>query len=218
MSDSHVTWWMDASCRWHQGIPPPEWWQAPDGRWHPPAPDDTTAETTLSPPVGGAHLAGGGRRTNLWDTYRGWPRWARLAGPVAAAILTIGVLGAAATEGFREGDPETTATEQATTSTEAETATTAPSVATPAATATTTASVPSTTALPSPDPTPTTIPVPAPAHPTTPDPTNNDIHPGAPCSPEGATALSGDGVPLTCATQKCHGAPYSQPRWRRTAC
>lgn len=223
MSDSHVNWWMDASCRWHQGLPPPEWWQAPDGRWHPPAPDDTTTEMTLSPPAGGAHLAGRGRRTNLWDTYRGWPRWARLGAPLAAFVLAIGVLGAAATEGLRGDDPETTATEES--PTEADATTTAPNVATPAATAaatvptTTTASIRNSAGPAQPDPAPTTVPaVPAPPPSSTPDPTNNDIHPGAACSPEGATAISGDGMPLTCTTQKCHGAPFSQPRWRRTAC
>jgi hypothetical protein len=220
MSDSHVNWWMDAGCRWHRGQPPPDWWQAGDGRWHPPAPDDTTAEIAISPPVGGAHLAGGGGRTNLWDTYRGWPRWARLAAPIAAFVLAIGVLGAAATEGLREDDPETAAMDEATP--ESDTTTTAPKVATPAPTATTTVattttdSMASTTAQPQPDPGPTTVPAPAP--PPTPAPTNNGIHPGAPCSPEGATALSGEGMPMTCTTQKCHGAPYSEPRWRRTAC
>ena len=222
MSDSHANWWMDASCRWHQGLPPPGWWQAHDGRWHPPALDDTTAEMGIDPPGGGAHLAAGGRATNLWETYRRWPRWARVAGPVAACILVIGVLGAAATEGLREGDPETTATERAAT-TERETTTTVSNVAPPPSTPTTagtptTGSMPDTTAPAEPEPTPTTVEDPAPAPPPTPDPTSNDIHPGAPCSPVGATAISGDGVPMTCTTEKCHGAPYSLPRWRRTAC
>jgi hypothetical protein len=217
-----VNWWMDASCRWHQGLPPPGWWQAHNGRWHPPA-DDTTAEMALGPPGGGAHLATGGRRTDLWGTYRRWPRWARLAVPVAASILIIGVLGAAATGGLREGDPNTTATEGA--DTDPESTTTVPNGEIPAPTATntvaapTSASVPGTTIPAGTEPAPTTIPgVPAPPPPTTPDPTNNDIHPGARCSPEGATALSADGVPMICTTQKCHGAPYRQPQWRRTAC
>jgi hypothetical protein len=222
MSDSHVNWWMDASCRWHQGLPPPGWRQASDGRWHPPAPDDTTEEAAIGPPEGGAHPAGGGR-TNLWDAYRGWPPWARAIGPVVAAVLAIGVLGAAATGGLRGGDPETTATEGATT-TNPETTTTGPDDVTPApaptvtAAAPTTASTPSTSAPAEPDAAPTTVPeAPAPAPPA-PDPTNNDINPGAPCSPEGATAVSAGGVPMTCTTQKCHGAPYRQPQWRRTAC
>ena len=97
MSGSHANWWMDASCRWHQGAPPPDWWQARDGRWHPPAPDDSTEELTISPPVAGARLTADGRRANPWAIYRGWPRWARLAGPVVAVILAVGVLAAAAT-------------------------------------------------------------------------------------------------------------------------
>jgi hypothetical protein len=44
------------------------------------------------------------------------------------------------------------------------------------------------------------------------------VHPGALCSPEGATALSDEGVPLTCTTQKCHGTPFNQPRWRAATC
>jgi hypothetical protein len=225
MSDSHVNWWMDASCRWHQGLPPPDWWQARAGRWHPPAPDDTTGEMTIGPPVGGAHLAGGGRWTNIVETYRGWPRWARLAGPVAASILVVGVLGAAATNGLPEGDGQTTATGQAATSTEPETTTTtvpnaatAPTATADAATAPT-ASVPNTTSPTQADAAPTSVAAsPAPPPPTSPSTTNNEIHQAAPCSPEGATALSDDGVPMTCTTLKCHGAPYSEPRWRRTAC
>ena len=34
------------------------------------------------------------------------------------------------------------------------------------------------------------------------------MHQGEPCSPEGATAVTSDGVPMTCTTQKCHGAPF----------
>jgi hypothetical protein len=220
MSDSQVDWWMDASCRWHQGRPPPGWWRAGNGRWHPPAPDATTEGMTTGQPVGGAHFGGGGRGPGLWEAYRGWPRWARLAAPIAAFVLAIGALGAVATEGLRGDDPDTTAADEATATSEPGASTTATDAAAPAAPTTrpttTTDSMPSTTAPPPPDPAPTTAPAPPP--PTNPEPTNSEIHPGAPCSPEGATALSGDGVPLTCTRQKCHGADFSQPRWRRTAC
>jgi hypothetical protein len=228
MSDSHGNWWMDAGARWHQGYPPPDWWQADDGRWHPPAFDDPTEETTIDPPAGGAHLARGGRRTNVLEAYRGWPRWAQLAGPVVGTILALGVLGAAATEGLREDDADTTigqitTTTEPGTSTSVDQATVAPAAPTTGAT-TTTASVSGTDASTQPELTPTTVASPpAPPPPTTPvpttsAPTNNDIHPGAPCSPEGSTAVSADGIPLTCTRQKCHGAPYSEPRWRRTTC
>ena len=60
--------------------------------------------------------------------------------------------------------------------------------------------------------------VPAARPPTTTVPSVNDIHPGAPCSPEGAVAVTGDGMSLVCTTQKCHGAPFGDPRWRRAEC
>jgi hypothetical protein len=221
MSDAHDNWWMDASCRWHQGAPPPGWWQAPNGRWHPPSHDDPTDELTTIAPVGGAHLAGGERRANLWQTYRSWPRWARLAAPIVAFLLVVGILGAAATESLREGGRETTATARATTTTQAEAPATLPKVVTPAPSAgvTTTPAVPRTTAPPEPAPTPTTVAdVPAPGPPTTTAPPPNDIHPGAPCSPEGTEAVTADGMSLVCTTQKCHGAPFADPRWRRAGC
>jgi hypothetical protein len=233
MSGAHANWWMDTSCRWHRGAPPPGWWQAGNGRWHPPSPDDTTDrhslelhDTTETPAAGpspeGAHFANPGQGANLWHIYRSWPRWARLAGPAVALILVVGLLGAAATEGFRDGARETTATSRATTTTQADTPVASPDVVTPAPSAgasTTTSSVPPTTAPPQPAPTPTTVAGdPAPVPPTTADPPTNDIHPGAPCSPEGATAVMGDGTSMLCTTQKCHGAPFSEPRWRRTNC
>ena len=220
---SDVNWWMDASCRWHQGLPPPGWWQAHDGRWHPPAPDDVTAEMTISPPVAGAHVARSGQRASLLETYRAWPRWARLAGPVAASFLVVGGLGAAAAADLGRNDPEVVATDDPTTTTAPGTAATPPNAAgaPPTATtvATTTAAVPSGTGTAQPDPTETTVAVdPAAGPPTTPGPTNNDVHQAAACSPEGATALSSDGTSLVCTTHKCHGAPFSEPRWRRADC
>ncbi len=224
MSDSHVNWWMDANSRWHQGRPPPDWRQGSNGRWYPPTSDDPTAEVTISPPLGGVHLAGDGRRRNRVETYRAWPRWARIAAPLSVAILALGAVGAAAAAGLREADPKTSADESAiTTEPEIsaiapETATAAPNYTTPVATTTTTAA-PATTAPAQPDPTPTTVaPVPTSPPPTSPSPSRGSVQPGALCSPEGATALSDDGVPMTCTTQKCHGAPFSQPRWRKATC
>jgi hypothetical protein len=214
---------MDAGCRWHQGTPPPGWWQAGDGRWRPPAPDDTTEELTIGPPVSRAHVPASGRGAKLWQSYRGWPRWARLTGPIAVSVLVIGVLGAAATVGFRRGDGETAATARATVTTQPGTsAPSSPDAATPAPTAgatTTTSLVPGSTTPPQSDPTATTVAAaPAPPPPTTTDPPTNSIHRGAPCSPEGATAFTGDGTSMVCTAQKCHGAPFSEPRWRRASC
>ena len=222
MSGAHANWWMDATCRWHKGAPPPGWRQAPNGRWLPPSPDDTTDELTTSPPVGGAHLAGRGRGADLWQVYRSWPRWARLTGPIVAFLLVVGVLGMATTGSRGEDAREPTATSRVTTATQAETPATSPKVVTPAPSAgvsTTTSSAPRTTAPPQPAPPPTTVAAaPASGPPTSADPPTNDIHPGAPCSPEGATAIMGDGTSMVCTTQKCHGAPFSQPRWRRATC
>jgi hypothetical protein len=222
MSGANANWWMDASCRWHPGAPPPGWRQARNGRWHPPSPDDTTDELTTNPPVGGAHLASGGRGPNLWQIYRSWPRWARRAGPTLALILVVGLLGAAATGSLWEGGGrETTATSRATTTTQAGSATSL-DAATPAPTAsatTTASSVTGSTTPPQRDPTPTTVAdIPAPPPPTTADQPTSTIHRGAPCSPEGATAFTSDGIPMVCTTQKCHGAPFSEPRWRPTSC
>lgn len=222
MRGASANWWMDAGCRWHQGAPPPGWRQAQNGRWHPPSPDDTTDELTTSPPVGGAHLASGGRGANLWQIYRSWPRWARVTGPIVASFLVVGALGAAATGGLREsGGRETTATARVTTTTQADTATSS-NAAPPGPTArstTTASSLPGSTTPPQPDPTPTTVAaIPEPPPPTTSDQPTSNIHRGASCSPEGATAFTGEGVSMVCTTQKCHGAPFSEPRWRPTSC
>jgi hypothetical protein len=224
MSGANANWWMDASCRWHQGAPPPGWWQAPNGRWHPPSHDDPTDELTADAPAGGAHLARSGRGANLWQTYRSWPLWARLAGPAVAFLLVVGVLGAAATGSLGDDGRETTATARATTTTPAETQpeapATVPKVVTPPSSAhgTTTSAVPRGMAPPEPAPTPTTDAQPPRPTTTAAPTTTNDIHPGAPCSPEGAEAVTGDGMSVVCSTQKCHGAPFADPRWRRASC
>jgi hypothetical protein len=215
---SDAKWWMDASSKWHQGLPPPGWYQAPDGRWRPPGSDNTTAEMAVASAAGGAHLPTGGRRAGLMQTYRRWPPWARLAAPIAIFVLTIGVLAAAAAGGLLGGDSETTATDVTTHTTTVASAGggAAQSTATPTDATTTTISVPSTTVLAQHEPAPTTTP--APSAPATTASTSSDLHLGGRCSPEGATAVSSDGIPMTCTIQKCHGAPFFEPRWRRTAC
>jgi hypothetical protein len=215
---SDAKWWMDAGSKWHQGLPPPGWWQAPDGRWHPPGSDDTTAEMAVTSADGGAHLAAGGWPAGLWQAYRGWPQWARLAAPIAIFVLTVGVLAAAATEGLLDDDQGTKPTDVAAPATTVASASsgTAQSTTTPSDAATTTVSVPTTTIPPQQEPAPTKAPAPPP--PATTATTDNGIHPGGRCSPEGATSVSSDGIPVTCTTQKCRGAPFSEPRWRRTAC
>jgi hypothetical protein len=215
MSDAR--WWMDAGSKWHQGLPPPGWWQAPDGRWHPPGSDDVTAEMAVTSAGSGAHLARAGRGAGLWQAYRRWPHWARLAAPIAILVLTVGVLAAAATGGLLEDDQGTGATDVAAPATTVASASsgTAQSTTTETDAATTTASEPTTTTPARHEPAPTTAPAPPPPTTTT---TDNGVHPGGRCSPEGATSVSSDGIPVTCTTQKCRGAPFSEPRWRRTAC
>ena len=225
MGGSHLDWWMDAKSRWHQGRPPPDWWQANDGRWHPPAPGDTTAEVTIGPSEGGTHLAGDGRRKTIVQTYRGWPKRARVAALVSATLLALGAVGVAATEGLREGDRNVAVADESTTTTGPEItvpssdASTAAATATTTVDSTTTTAVRTTTAPPLPDETSTTVaPDPGSPVPTTPPHPDSGVHPRAFCSPEGATGLSEDGVPMTCTTQKCRGTPYDQPRWRPTTC
>jgi hypothetical protein len=223
MDETRVNWWMDDTSRWHQGYPPTGWRQSEDGRWHPPGgDDDPTEEMWQDPETGPAHRARGtGSPANAG--WAGRPGWARLAVLASMAVLAVVVvIGAAALTDGGGGDDEDTATGDVTTTVAPSTsvATTPPQVSsssgsgTPAsdgsdppappttARATTTTNRPSTTA-------PAT---------TSPPPTDPGVHLSAACAPEGATAITQDGVPVTCTTQKCHGAPFDNPRWRRTAC
>jgi hypothetical protein len=225
VSDSQVSWWMDAHSRWHEGLPPPDWWQASDGRWHPPTWGDPTEEERIGPVSDGRHLAGGGRWQHVVDAYWSWPRWARIATPVSAMLLALGAIGLVAFLGLRERDGDLTATGESTTSRPEVTGPSSNAAAGgPAATTTTvstdtTSTAPTSTAPLQPGPTSTTIaPGTAPPPSTTPPQTNGGVQLRAFCSPEGATAVSNEGVPVTCTTQKCHGAPYDQPRWRQTTC
>jgi hypothetical protein len=224
VSDSHLDWWMDAQSQWHQGEPPPDWWQASDGRWHAPTWEDATEEASGAAPPGGRHLAGGGRWQHVVDAYWGWPRWARIATPVAAMFVVIAAIGLVAALGLRDGDDGRIATDESTTTPPESTAPSSDlAAAGPAGTTTTVSATTSTASTTTPqesEPTATTI---APPTPSTPPPTappepDRGVQPRAPCSPEGATAVSDEGVPLICTIQKCRGAPYDQPRWREATC
>jgi hypothetical protein len=126
--------------------------------------------------------------------------------PLSAAIIGLGAIGVMAGdpdesdgEQVAAEDDSTTTTERPTT-TERATTTSAPPTPPP------TARPPATTAAPTTSP-PATQPRPG-----------GNVTPGAFCSPAGATGTSADGVPMTCSTEKCHGTPHEQPRWRRTNC
>jgi hypothetical protein len=73
-------------------------------------------------------------------------------------------------------------------------------------------------------PTPTTTvgspPEPAPPPATSPPRSRppGSIRPGAPCETVGATAVTANGTPVTCATAGCEGDPFDEPRWRLTVC
>ena len=237
-------WWMDDDGQWHEGEPPAGWVQGEDGHYYPPppppqGPDDATrldepawdaAEPTqlndpepYGPEPAGAytpaHAAPAGRG-GIVGTYRSWPRWARIAAPLSAAIIGLGAIavmagdpdGSDGEQGPAEDDSTTTTERPATT--ERATTTTAP---------TPTTAPPTTTTTSRPTAPPTTRPPAARAAPTTsPHATQRrsggSMTPGALCSPAGATGTSPAGVPMTCSTEKCHGKPHEQPRWRRTTC
>jgi hypothetical protein len=224
MDETRVNWWMDDTSRWHRGFPPTGWWQSEDGRWHPPGEDDEpTEEMWQVPQEGAAHRARGTGSTIIAGVRE--RAWARLAVLASMAILAVVVVvGAAAITGRGGGDQDAATGDVSTTvapSTSVASAPTAlppgsassgsgtpasgdsdPSAPPTTARATTTTTRPSTTAPPT----------------TSPPPTTPSVRLSAACSPEGATAVSDDGIPVTCTTQKCHGAPFDSPRWRRTAC
>ena len=86
--------WMAHDGRWRTDPLPPGWWQHPDGRWFPPDADEV--ERTIA----AGYSAG---PTGPVATYRSWPRWARIAAPVSAAILGLAVLSAVAGEPDKGG-------------------------------------------------------------------------------------------------------------------
>jgi hypothetical protein len=218
-------WWMDDDGQWHEGEPRAGWVQGEDGHYYPrppppPGPDGATwlddpAWDAAEPiqlydpepydpePTGAytpAHAAPAGRG-GIVGTYRSWPRWARIAAPLSAAIIGLGAIGVMAADPDESDGEQVAAEDDSTTTTERPTTTTtAPPTAPP------TTRPPATTAAP------TTSP------PATQPRSGGSVTPGGFCSPAGATGTSADGVPMTCSTEKCHGKPHEQPRWRRTSC
>jgi hypothetical protein len=223
MDETRVNWWMDAGSHWHRGRPPSGFWQAEDGRWHPPGDDEPTVEMREGPPPEAAHLAGG-PRSSVVDGW-GWPRWARIAVLASVAVVAVVVVVAGAIAG-RGGDDDLAVTAESTTTVAP--GTSAASSAPTAEPSGPGSSIPGaagsdgtdTSASPTTERGPTTSAPPTSAAPTTtrPPPADPGVRQGVPCSPEGATAVSDGGVPMTCTTQKCHGAPYDSARWRRAAC
>ncbi len=226
MDERRVSWWMDAGSDWHRGFPPSGWWQAEDGRWHPPGDDEPTVEMREGPSAVAAHLAGGPRSPTVVGGW-GWPRWARIAVLASVALIAVGVVGTAAiTDGGGDDDQatvtaSTTTTDTPDTSAGSPTPTNTPpgsaSVASPPTSDDTAPPAPPTTAQATTTTTAVSQAPPTPA-PTNPLPSDPGVRQGESCSPEGATAVSPEGVPMTCTTQKCHGAPFDSARWRRSAC
>ncbi|HZA76907.1 MAG TPA: hypothetical protein VE623_11020 [Acidimicrobiales bacterium] len=223
-------WWMDDDGQWHEGEPPAGWVQGEDGHYYPPPPPPPASDdaTRLDEPAWDAaeptqpydpepydpeptraytpsHATPAGRR-GIVGTYLSWPRWARIAAPLSAAIIGLGAIGVMA------GDPDESDGEQVAAEDDSTTTTERP---------TTTERATTTTAPPTPPPTtrpPATTAAPTTSPPATQPRSGGSVTPGAFCSPAGATGTSADGVPMTCSTEKCHGTPHEQPRWRRTSC
>jgi len=227
MEETICDWWMDAESNWHRGRPQAGWWQADDRRWHAPDDyddDDPTGEIEGGPLAGAAHFGGRSASPDP-DPGWGWPRWARRAVLASLAIVAVGVVGAAAMidGGPDQNQPGTTTTTavagapvhpgsgpQVTQTTSTVAAGSGSDVVDPSAPRSTEqASDTVSTSVPS----PTSAPPPR-----SPPPSSAGIRPGAICSPEGATAVTAAGAPMTCTVEKCHGAPFDVPRWRRATC
>jgi hypothetical protein len=227
---SYPPWWMDDGGEWHEGEPPGGWVQDEDGHYYPappppPGPDDATrldepawhaaGPTQLYDPepydpeptrdFTPSHATPAGRR-GIVGTYRSWPRWVRIAAPLFAAIIGLGAVGVMA------GDPDESDGEQVAAEDDS-TTTTGRSTTTERATTTTARHTPLPTTRP-----PATTAAATTSPPATQPRSGASVTPGAFCSPAGATGTSADGVPMTCSTEKCHGRPHEQPRWRRTSC
>ena len=185
---------------------------------------DPTQEIGERPFPGAAHLAGGPRSAATEDGW-GWPPWARIAVLAAMVVIATLVVGLAALTDDPDDSGEAVTGTSTTLPLDVTTAPTTAGSDGPRATSAAPgtegrddgASAPS-TSRPAPSATTASPQTPSAPATTTPPPSAGGIRPGAGCSPEGATALSQDGVPMTCTTHKCHGAPFETPRWRRTAC
>lgn len=215
MTDTGSGWWTSGGDgRWYHGDPPAGWVQASDGRWYPPAPpppvpppppwspasndreptqwgtaqdDDGEWEETQAYQPAHLHAAAPSGVRGVADTYRSWPRWARIAAPVTAAFIGLGALGAAVDQ--REDPDDVEVAAQSTTTSES-TSTTEERVTTTVASTTTTA--PPTTTTTAPPPPPTTAPPPppqtepevSPPPPPPSPPPSGDCHPSYdPCVP-----------------------------------
>lgn len=172
------------------------------------------------------------------------PLWVQVTLPVmAVAVLVLGGAVVLLSEPGRSGavvfPPGSATTEHETpgaelpglvvtsTTTEPSTTTTtaAPSATTVPPRATTTAQPPSPTPPPAVKAVAPATP-PPPTEPSTegstatprPEPRATTVTPGAYCTPTGANSETKTGLPMTCATRRCDGTRYDQPRWRRTTC
>ncbi|HEX7097097.1 MAG TPA: DUF2510 domain-containing protein [Acidimicrobiales bacterium] len=159
--------------------------------------------------------------------YLGWPLWAKIAAPVAALAVVGGVANAVSdderpthTKTNVEAPADETTTTAARTTTTTVPATTAPSTTaaptTVAPVETAPPTAPAAVAPPVPSQTEPQAP-PAPPPPQT-EPTQPEtVHPGAYCSPPGATGVTTGGVPMICSTTNADGVPYKDGRahWRK---
>jgi hypothetical protein len=238
--DPPSSWWQADDGRWR----PPEdgdWHFAEadddnppgDGTWYPEddeyAPeDDDEATVALAPTLGaeGARLPHSAR-SSVFPMSR--MRWSVLGAIVSAVVLAVTVVAFAggADRGGDDDDPAA-ATDEATgepgpgDASAPARAQPPPTVGDPAGTKTTATGVAPDAESPSERPVTTTTaipgtPAPDPA-PTTTAPPAPEIQQGAECSPEGATAVNSEGVPMLCTAEKCHGASFNSPRWRRASC
>src|ERR687892_19141 len=201
-------WWMDDDGQWHEGEPPADWVQAEDGHYYrpppPPAgPDDATrldeppwvtAEPTqpYDPEPYDSEPPGAYAPAHATPAGRRGivgTYWSWPRWARIAAPLSVAIIGLG-TVGVMAADPDESDGEQGAAEDDS----------------TTTTERPATTAAP------TTSP------PATQPRSGGSVTHGAFCSPAGATGTSADGVPMTCSTEKCHGTPHEQPRWRRTSC
>jgi hypothetical protein len=227
MEETIGGWWMDARSNWHHGPPLAGWWQADDGRWHEPDDyddDDPAGQVEGDPPPGAAHFAGGAWSPGPERGW-GWPRWARSAVLASLAIVAVAVVAVGAA-GITDGGSEQSQAGTTTTVAAGATVPSGPGPEVPQTTSTVAVASSTDDVDPSASPTtertsdtaPTVDPSPTSAPPTRPPSSTAEPHLGAACSPEGATAVTAAGAPLTCTVEKCHGAPFLAPRWRRAAC
>jgi hypothetical protein len=159
------------------------------------------------------------------DRGRRWPRRAGLAVMVAVLAAVTGTLGILA---LSDGGSDSGSAPSATTTTTSFSPAPVPDASGAGPPATEEAARPSTTDRANAPPvstrsTPSTTvgspPEPAPPPATNPPRTPpGSIRQGGSCETVGATAVTANGTPVTCATAGCDGDPFDEPRWRRTAC